>query len=95
MKRALMRFSAVLSLSISCICACKAGTPAPAQPTPITRIDAPQGGKIVYGSVAGATTQPTLKPGTTIFEKEPSRMVCAGISAAKGVLGVPAKRNSP
>ena len=59
MKRALMRFSAVLSLSISCICACKAGTPAPAQPTPITRIDAPQGGKIVYGSVAGATTQPT------------------------------------
>ena len=59
MKRALMRFSAVLSLSISCICACKAGTPAPTQPTPITRIDAPQGGKIVYGSVAGATTQPT------------------------------------
>ena len=36
------------------ISACKAGTPAP---TPITTLDAAQGGKISYGTVAGATTQ--------------------------------------
>jgi hypothetical protein len=48
------RFSVLLSLSIVCISACKAGTPAP---TPITTLDAVQGGKISYGTVAGATTQ--------------------------------------
>jgi hypothetical protein len=48
------RFSAILSLSIVCISACKAGTP---PPTPITTLDAAQGGKISYGTVAGATTQ--------------------------------------
>jgi ABC-type phosphate transport system substrate-binding protein len=52
--RAWGRFSAFLSLSIVCICACKAGTQAP---TPQTTINAPQGGKIVYGAVNGATTQ--------------------------------------
>ena len=49
------RFSAILSLFIVFISACKAGTPAP---TPQTTISAPQGGQIVYGAVAGATTQP-------------------------------------
>ena len=48
------RFPAFLSLSIVCICACKAGTQAP---TPLITINAPQGGKIVYGAVAGATIQ--------------------------------------
>ncbi len=48
------RFSAILSLFIVFIPACKAGTP-PA--TPITTLDAAQGGKISYGTVAGATTQ--------------------------------------
>jgi hypothetical protein len=51
---ALRRFSVLLSLSIVCISACKAGTPAP---TPITTLDAKQGGKISYGTVPGATTQ--------------------------------------
>ncbi len=51
---ALGRFSAILSLFIVCICACKAGTQAA---TPMTTINGPQGGKIVYGTVAGATTQ--------------------------------------
>ena len=51
---ALRRFSAILSLSIVCISACKAGTP---PPTPITTLDAAQGGKISYGTVTGATTQ--------------------------------------
>src|ERR1035438_1252497 len=50
------RFSAFLSLSILCISACKAGTPAP---TPITTINATQGGMIVYGTVEGATTHAT------------------------------------
>jgi hypothetical protein len=49
------RFSAILSLFIVCISACKAGTP---PPTPLTHLTAPQGGKIVYGTVDGATTQP-------------------------------------
>jgi len=49
------RFSAFLSLSMVCICACQAGTQAPAS---LTTINAAQGGKIVYGAVAGATTQP-------------------------------------
>src|ERR1039458_794174 len=48
------RFTALLSLSIVSICACKAGTQAP---TPITTLDAEQGGKISYGTVAGATTE--------------------------------------
>jgi hypothetical protein len=48
-------FSVFVSLPILALCACKAQTQTP---TPITRIDAPLGGKIVYGSVAGATTQP-------------------------------------
>ncbi|MGO9319153.1 MAG: hypothetical protein ACLPXT_08485 [Terracidiphilus sp.] len=51
----LRRFSVLLSLSIICISACKAGTP---PPTPITTLDGAQGGKISYGTVAGATTQP-------------------------------------
>ena len=37
-----------------CLGACKAGTP---PPTPITTLDAAQGGKISYGTVAGATTE--------------------------------------
>jgi hypothetical protein len=52
----LRRYSVFLSLSIVVLCACKASTQAPA-PTPLTTIAAPQGGKIVYGSVSGATTQ--------------------------------------
>jgi hypothetical protein len=51
---ALRRFSVLLSLFIVCISACKAGTP---PPTPITTLDAAQGGKISYGTVTGATTQ--------------------------------------
>jgi hypothetical protein len=54
--RSLRQFSVVLSLSIVCICACKARTQTP---TPLTHADGPQGGKIAYGSVDGATTQPT------------------------------------
>ncbi len=48
------QFSMFLSLFIVFISACKAGTP---PPTPITTLDAAQGGKISYGTVAGATTQ--------------------------------------
>jgi hypothetical protein len=48
------RFSAILSLFIVFVPACKAGTP---PPTPITTLNAAQGGKISYGTVAGATTQ--------------------------------------
>ena len=51
---ALGRFSTFLLLSVVSISACKAGTP---PPTPITTLDAAQGGKISYGTVAGATTQ--------------------------------------
>ena len=51
----LRRFSALLTLSMVCLCACKARTQSP---TPLTRIDAAQGGKIVYGAVDGAATQP-------------------------------------
>ena len=50
------RFSAILSLFIVFISACKAGTP---PPTPLTHLTAPQGGKIVFGTVDGATTQAT------------------------------------
>jgi hypothetical protein len=53
MMLALKRFSALLSLSVICICACKAGTQ-----TQLTTVNAPQGGKIVYGALAGVTTQP-------------------------------------
>ena len=53
--RAFRRFSAILLLSIIVYtCPCKAGTP---PPIPITTLDAAQGGKISYGTVAGATTQ--------------------------------------
>ena len=51
---ALGRFAAILSLSMVCFCACKASTQAQ---TPLTTISAPQGGRIVYGSASGATTQ--------------------------------------
>jgi hypothetical protein len=51
---ALGRVSAILALSMACLCACKAGTQAKAL---LTTINAPQGGKIVYGPVIGATTQ--------------------------------------
>jgi len=52
---AFRRSSVLLSLFIVCISACKAGTP---PPIPITTLNAAQGGKISYGTVAGATTQP-------------------------------------
>ena len=51
---ALGRISAILCLSIVFICACKTGT---AASTPLTTISAQTGGKIVYGSVTGVTTQ--------------------------------------
>lgn len=58
MKCAWARISAILTLVFVCICACKAGTQAQlTPPTPLTHLDAPQGGKIVYGTVDGATTQ--------------------------------------
>ncbi|HEY1206026.1 MAG: hypothetical protein ABSH46_14120 [Bryobacteraceae bacterium] len=44
----------LLSLSIVVLCACKAQTQTS---TPLKTVTAPQGGKIVYGTVAGATTQ--------------------------------------
>jgi hypothetical protein len=49
------RFSALLSISAFCIFACKAGTQAA---TPLTTVNAPQGGRIVYGPLNGTTTQP-------------------------------------
>jgi len=52
------RYSALLLLSMLCFCACKAGTQATTQ---LTAINAPQGGKIVYGVVNGAAT-----PGTAM-----------------------------
>jgi hypothetical protein len=52
----LRQYSVFFSLSILALCACRASTQAPA-PTPLTTITAPQGGRIVYGAVAGATTQ--------------------------------------
>jgi hypothetical protein len=58
MKCAWVRISALLSLVFVCFCACKTGTQAQVTPpTPLTHLDAPQGGKIVYGTVDGATTQ--------------------------------------
>lgn len=41
-----------------CISACKAGTPTPPPPTPLTHLNAPQGGMIVFGTVDGAGTLP-------------------------------------
>jgi hypothetical protein len=55
MMLAFKRISVLISLFIVCISACKAGTP---PPIPITTLNAAQGGKISYGTVAGATTQP-------------------------------------
>jgi len=51
---ALGRFSAILSLSVVCLFACKAGTRAP---SPLTTVNAPQGGRLVYGPLNGSTTQ--------------------------------------
>lgn len=63
--RALLRFATPFLLPIFCLCTCKAGTPGNSSPanqaqaqTPLTTISAPTGGKIVYGAVAGVTTQP-------------------------------------
>ena len=52
----LRRFSVFLSLFVLPLCACKAQTQAPA-PTPLTTITAPQGGKIMYGAMSGASTE--------------------------------------
>ena len=49
------QFTILLSFCLVCLCACKARTQTP---TPLKRIDATQGGKIVYGAVPGASTQP-------------------------------------
>ena len=51
----LRRFSVILTLFMACLSACKAGRQAA---TPQTTINGPEGGQIVYGAVAGATTQP-------------------------------------
>jgi hypothetical protein len=63
--RAFLRIATPILLPIVWLSACKAGTPAnsaPANqaqaPIPLTTITAASGGKIVYGSVAGVTTQP-------------------------------------
>ena len=63
--RALLRIATSFLLPIVCLSACKAGTPSNSTPgtqaqaqTPLTTIGATTGGKIVYGSVAGVTTQP-------------------------------------
>jgi|SRR5450631_2089539 len=62
----LRRSSAFLSLPLVYFCACKAGTqtqsPTANQTkaaTPVTTLNGSQGGRIVYGTVSGATTQPT------------------------------------
>jgi len=49
------RSSVILALSLACFPACRAVGQGP---TPQTTLDAPQGGRIVFGAVAGATTQP-------------------------------------
>src|SRR5664279_330792 len=61
----LRRITAVLSMFVVVLCACKARTqaattqaPAPPPRTPLTHIDSPQGGMIMYGTVDGASTQP-------------------------------------
>jgi hypothetical protein len=51
--------SAFLTLAFLCLCANKSGAQVQVTPppTPMTHLDAAQGGKIVYGTVDGATTQ--------------------------------------
>ena len=51
---ALGRFSALLLSSLACTCSCNAATP---PPIPVTTLDGAQGGRISYGTVAGASTQ--------------------------------------
>ena len=52
--RAIGRFSVLLSLFVVCICGCKSQTQGP---IPLTMINGPQGGRIRYAVVPGATTQ--------------------------------------
>ena len=52
--RVLGRLSIFLSLSIILICGCKSQSQGPVQ---LTTVNAPQGGRIRYGVVTGATTQ--------------------------------------
>jgi len=54
--RIMGRFSALLLFFSLSMCSCKAVTP---PPTPLTNLTTPQGGKIVFGTVDGATTQAT------------------------------------
>ena len=59
----LRRLTVVLSMSMVVLCACKARTEAataqaPPPRIPITHLDSPQGGMIMYGTVDGAATQP-------------------------------------
>ena len=59
----LRRFTATLSLVVVVLCACKtrtqaATTQAPPPRIPITHLDSPEGGMIMYGTVDGAATQP-------------------------------------
>jgi hypothetical protein len=51
---ALGRVSVIALFSLCCLSACKAGTQTP---TPLNSINAPQGGRIVYGPLNGATSQ--------------------------------------
>ena len=53
--RSFSRVFSLLSLSLVFVCACKGRTQAP---SPLTRLETPQGGKIVYGSIDGVSTQP-------------------------------------
>ncbi len=59
------RFSISLLLSMVCLCACKAGTQATTRPanqaqsaSALTMVNGSKSGKIVYGTLPGATTQP-------------------------------------
>ena len=59
--RIIERTIAFLSLTMVALCACKAQSQAATSaqtPTPLRSLDSPQGGKIVYGPVTGASTQP-------------------------------------
>ena len=51
------RLCAKFSVILLVLCSCKTGTSAPPAPTPLTTLQAAQGGKIVYGTVDGASTQ--------------------------------------
>jgi len=51
------KLSVSLTLFLVVICACKAGTQPAHSSIPLTSMDAPQGGKIVFGTVDGAATQ--------------------------------------